>query len=55
MIDGKLFSAPVIQTAIETGSGQITGQFTIEEAMNLAKTLESPLPIPIKLLEVKTF
>jgi preprotein translocase subunit SecD len=55
VIDGKLFSAPIIQAAIETGVGQITGQFTTEEAMNLAKTLESPLPIPVRLLEVKTF
>ncbi len=27
VLDGNLYSAPVIQTPIETGSGQITGQF----------------------------
>ena len=30
VLDGQLYSAPVIQGAIETGSGQITGHFTPE-------------------------
>jgi preprotein translocase subunit SecD len=55
VIDGKLFSAPVIQSPIETGSGQITGQFTLKEATELASALSNPLPFPITVVEVKNF
>ena len=43
ILDGELYSAPVIQTPIETGSGQITGQFDNREAFQLAQVLENPL------------
>jgi preprotein translocase subunit SecD len=55
VIDGKLFSAPVIQTPIETGSGQITGQFTDKDAFEIATILEAPLPIPVTVVEMKSF
>ena len=51
VLDGELRSAPVIQTPIETGSGQITGQFDPREAQELANTLENPLRAPLKIEE----
>jgi len=48
ILDGDLYSAPVIQSAIETGSGQITGHFTPEQAMQLANVLQNPLRAPLK-------
>ena len=48
-MDGELYSAPVIQSAIETGSGQITGHFTPEQAMQLANVLQNPLRAPLKI------
>ena len=51
VLDGELYSAPVIQTPIETGSGQITGQFDNREAFELANVLENPLRAPLKIEE----
>ena len=42
VLDGELYSAPVIQSAIETGNGQITGHFTPEQALQLANVLQNP-------------
>jgi preprotein translocase subunit SecD len=55
MLDGELHSAPVIQSAIETGSGEITGSFTPEEAHTLADLMQCPLPVPVTLVEAKGF
>jgi SecD/SecF fusion protein len=49
VLDGELYSAPVIQSAIETGSGQITGHFDQKTAFELANVLENPLRAPLKL------
>jgi SecD/SecF fusion protein len=49
VLDGVLYSAPVIQSAIETGSGRITGQFDQKEAFELANVLENPLKRPLSL------
>ena len=43
ILDGELYSAPVIQSPIETGSGQITGHFDQKEAFELANVLQNPL------------
>jgi SecD/SecF fusion protein len=43
ILDGELYSAPVIQSPIETGSGQITGHFEQKEAFELANVLQNPL------------
>ncbi len=51
ILDGQLYSAPVIQTPIETGSGQITGQFDNREAFELANVLENPLRAPLRIDE----
>ena len=51
VLDGELYSAPVIQSAIETGSGQITGNFDQKEAFELANVLENPLRAPLHIVE----
>jgi SecD/SecF fusion protein len=51
VLDKELYSAPVIQSAIETGSGQITGTFEPAEALRLASILENPLRAPLKIVE----
>jgi protein-export membrane protein SecD len=49
VLDGKLLSAPVIQSELPDG-GVITGQFTEEEAKTLALQLRSgALPIPLRI------
>lgn len=49
-VDGELVSAPVIQEAITGGSAQVSGNFSIEEAKDLASRLnEGALPVPIEL------
>jgi SecD/SecF fusion protein len=51
ILDKELYSAPVIQTPIETGSGQITGQFDNKEAFELANVLENPLRAPLSIIQ----
>ncbi len=41
VLDGKLYTAPTIQTEILSGSGEITGQFSDEEVNNIANALVS--------------
>jgi len=55
VLDGELYSAPVIQTPIETGSGQITGQFDNKEAFELANVLENPVDVPHHIVEERSF
>jgi len=51
VLDGNLYSAPVIQSPIETGRGQITGQFDNREAFELANVLENPLRAPLHIIQ----
>lgn len=51
ILDGELYSAPVIQSAIETGSGQITGRFDEKQAFELANVLQNPLRAPLNIIE----
>ncbi len=54
IIDGKVITAPVIQSKIGR-NGQITGDFTREEAANTAVQLRSgALPIPLVIEEERT-
>ncbi|HOW65815.1 MAG TPA: protein translocase subunit SecD [Verrucomicrobiota bacterium] len=50
ILDGELYSAPVIQSEIPGGRGQITGTFTDQEAVELANVLENPLEAPVKII-----
>jgi protein-export membrane protein SecD len=51
VLDGKIISAPTVQTAITNGEAIITGNFTAQEAKELATRLNSgALPVPIELI-----
>ncbi len=51
ILDGQVISAPSVQTAITNGEAVITGNFTAEEAKELATRLNSgALPVPIELI-----
>ncbi len=52
VIDGKVISAPRIISAIPTGSGQITGNFTVERANILSIQLRSgSLPVKPEIIQ----
>lgn len=54
VLDNKVQSAPVIRSKI-TDRGQITGNFTLEEAADLAIVLRAgALPAPVAILEDRT-
>ena len=50
VLDGRLLSAPNIHEPIETGSCQISGDFSDKEAQDLANALQNPLAVPLKIL-----
>ncbi len=55
VLDGVVYSAPVIQERISGGRASITGSFTMEEARDLAIVLRAgALPAPVKILEERT-
>ena len=55
VLDNKVISAPVIQDAILGGSGQISGNFNVQSANDLAVLLRAgALPAPMKILEERT-
>jgi preprotein translocase subunit SecD len=52
ILDGNVYSAPVIQEKISGGSAQITGNFSMDEAKDLAIVLRAgALPAPLKMLQ----
>ncbi|HSW64353.1 MAG TPA: protein translocase subunit SecD [Dissulfurispiraceae bacterium] len=52
ILDGNVYSAPVIQEKIGGGNAQITGSFTMDEAKDLAIVLRAgSLPAPVKILQ----
>lgn len=55
VLDDTVISAPVIREAILGGSGQISGNFTVESANNLAIQLRSgALPAKLTIVEERT-
>ncbi|MGB3752239.1 MAG: protein translocase subunit SecD [Arcobacteraceae bacterium] len=55
VLDGKVFSAPNIRERIGGGSGQISGNFTVQEAGSVAIALRSgALPAPVLMLEKRS-
>ncbi len=55
ILDGNLYSAPVIRERIPSGQAQITGGFTTEAATDLAIVLRAgALPAPVQVLEERT-
>jgi hypothetical protein len=55
VLDGRLYSAPRILGRIPGGRGQITGNFSLNEATTLANVLENPIEPPHRILEAKSF
>jgi preprotein translocase subunit SecD len=55
VLDNTVASAPVIQEKIAGGKARITGNFTLDEAKDLAIVLRAgALPAPVKILEERT-
>lgn len=52
VVDGQLYSYPTVMCEIECGRSQITGNFTEEEAADLANMLNSGvMPCPVRIVE----
>ena len=52
VLDGFVYSFPTVQAEISGGRSQITGNFTVEEAKDLANILKSgKLPAPARIIE----
>ena len=55
MLDNEVISAPVIREPITGGSGQISGNFTVQQANDLAILLRAgALPAPLTIIEERT-
>ena len=55
VLDGKIISAPNINEPITSGNGIISGNFTFQEATDLALLLRSgALPTPLEVVEERT-
>jgi len=55
VLDGKVITAPMINTVINQGSGVITGTFTVSQANELALLLRAgALPAPLKIIEERS-
>ena len=54
VLDGELRSAPAIKGVI-SASGEISGDFTVKEAFDLASVLENPLDVPLHIVDEKSF
>ena len=52
VLDGYVYSFPTVQNEIAGGNSQITGNFTVEEAKDLANTLNSgKMPAPARIIQ----
>ena len=55
VLDGYVYSAPVIQTEINGGISQISGNFTTDDTRDLANVLKSgKMPAPAKIVQEET-
>jgi len=55
ILDGQVVTAPRINTVINQGSGVISGNFTVQEANEVALLLRAgALPAPLKIIEERT-
>lgn len=55
VLDNEVISAPVIREIIPTGTGQISGSFTVQSANDLAILLRAgALPAPLTIIEERT-
>lgn len=55
VLDGEVYTAPVIRERIPSGRAQISGNFSIQEAKDIALVLRAgALPAPVKIIEERT-
>jgi SecD/SecF fusion protein len=55
VLDGEVYTAPVIRERIPSGRAQISGNFSIEEAKDIALILRAgALPAPVKVIEERS-
>jgi preprotein translocase subunit SecD len=55
LLDGRVYSSPVIRDAISGGNAIIEGRFTMDEAKDLAIVLRAgSLPAPVSVIEERT-
>lgn len=55
VLDGEVYTAPVIRERIPSGRAQITGNFSIEEAKDIALVLRAgALPAPVRIIEERS-
>ena len=55
VLDGVLYSAPVIRSPITGGTAVISGSFTMQEARELAAIIESAVDLRIRVMEERKF
>lgn len=55
VLDGKVVSAPTVQTEINGGKGEITGKYSFDEAKNLVLVLNTgALPVKLEVAQQQT-
>jgi len=55
VLDGEVHTAPVIRERIPSGRAQITGNFSVQEAKDIALVLRAgALPAPVKIIEERS-
>ncbi|MDD5634034.1 MAG: protein translocase subunit SecD [Candidatus Omnitrophica bacterium] len=55
VLDGEVYTAPVIRERIPSGRAQITGNFSVQEAKDLALVLRAgALPAPVSIVEERS-
>ncbi|MFH1837602.1 MAG: protein translocase subunit SecD [Candidatus Omnitrophota bacterium] len=55
VLDGEVYTAPVIRERIPSGRAQITGNFSLEEAKDISLILRAgALPAPIQIIEERS-
>ena len=55
VLDGEVYTAPVIRERIPSGRAQITGNFSVQEAKDIAIVLRAgALPAPVKVIEERS-
>lgn len=55
VLDGEIYTAPVIRERIPSGRAQITGNFSVQEAKDISIVLRAgALPAPVKILEERS-
>ncbi|HVR35349.1 MAG TPA: hypothetical protein VMS21_05805 [Methylomirabilota bacterium] len=55
LLNGEVYSAPLITGPITGGQVSITGQFTHEDASDLATLLANPLEVPLRIIEEQAY